>query len=94
MESGPLGSMMHMIRLWFSRCIDPDMLHHAEVAVRDQMAVEHDIAGEALITRAHDHSCPGLDQDSVEPLAGKARIKRVEAWAGGVGPVFALGIAD
>ena len=86
--------MMDVRLLELPGLIDPDVLHHPQIAVRDEVAVEHDVADEAFITGPHDYGRAWLDQDSVEPLTGKAGIKRIEAGAGRVGPVLALGIAD
>ena len=73
---------------------DPDVLHHPQIAVEHDMAVEHGIADEALVARAHDDGDAGLKSDGVEPLSGKPRKIRVETGTGRVDHFFAFGIAD
>ena len=86
--------MVGVLRLGVFGKFDTDMLHHAEIAVDDDMAVKHRIANEALVARAHDDGGATLKVDSVEPLAGKTGVNGVEARACRVNHILALGIAD
>jgi hypothetical protein len=69
------------------------VLHHAVVAVQRDVAVEHRVADEALVACSHDHGRACLECHIVEPFAGKPRIIRIEAGAGGIDQILAFAVA-
>ena len=61
--------MMDVLRFGVPGKMDANMLHHPQIAVEYDVAVEHRVTDEPLVARAHDDGRTGLKLNRVEPLA-------------------------
>lgn len=52
--------MMDVLHLRLLGQMNSDVLHHSQIAVRDEVAMEHDVANEAFVARTHDHNRLGF----------------------------------
>lgn len=86
--------MTHMRIHAVARQRDAHVLHHARVAMQQDVAVEHEVADESLIAGSQGHAMFRLEHDVVPPLPIQPGKVRVVSRARRVDHVLALSVHD